>query len=411
MGVDWPPKVRPGFPLTVTKRGYQARVAGRWAWIAGKVAPEVAERLYHQRCASVGKAKPIAAPVQPGAVVTVNGLLSKYVVARTRDHGAGRLSAVAFDQIRRSSKRIDAIAGTWLIADISPAAVEQLHGALVEAHTADAARRAIGHFGQACRYGAEVGWCLPVRIGRIGRLSGRGKPTGPKWRMFGAGDIGAILAEIRRRQTPTHGNGRIGHAWHQLEAAVLLAINGGFGSKECAELTVGEVDLSRGIIDHARGKTGKQHLVPLWPETAKALGAVVALRSGANSLLFVNRAGKPMNRSELVSVAGRTKIRSDDTFADRFNEVLGAVGRKVAGESFYKLKHAFSTAADEAGDPHATFVLTGHALPGAKSHYVKVSEARLRAVVDHVRSVLMPVPAILPPSTDPQPPAPQSVPE
>jgi integrase len=61
---------------------------------------------------------------------------------------------------------------------------------------------------------------------------------------------------------------------------------------------------------------------------------------------------------------------------------------KKAGQGVYKLRHLFATLADECEDRNAVSRLMGHSL-GIKDHYVRVDEARLRKVVEHVRQRLL----------------------
>src|SRR5262249_7169563 len=66
---------------------------------------------------------------------------------------------------------------------------------------------------------------------------------------------------------------------------------------------------------------------------------------------------------------------------------LGIRGRKRLG--FYALRHTFRTIADEAKDQPAADYIMGHEVPHMSSVYREtISDARLRAVADHVRSWL-----------------------
>src|SRR5262249_18716031 len=68
---------------------------------------------------------------------------------------------------------------------------------------------------------------------------------------------------------------------------------------------------------------------------------------------------------------------------------LGIAGRKGLG--FYTLRHPFRTVADRAKDQPAAHDILGHEGPHMSSVYGKtISDARLRAVTDHVRAWLFP---------------------
>src|SRR5207237_6957752 len=66
---------------------------------------------------------------------------------------------------------------------------------------------------------------------------------------------------------------------------------------------------------------------------------------------------------------------------------LGINGRK--GLNFYTLRHVFRTVADEAKDQPAADFIMGHEVPHMSAVYREsISDARLKAVTDHVRTWL-----------------------
>jgi integrase len=66
---------------------------------------------------------------------------------------------------------------------------------------------------------------------------------------------------------------------------------------------------------------------------------------------------------------------------------LGINGRKGLG--FYTLRHTFRTVADEARDQPAADFVMGHEVPHMSTVYREtISDARLKAVTDHVRAWL-----------------------
>ena len=72
-------------------------------------------------------------------------------------------------------------------------------------------------------------------------------------------------------------------------------------------------------------------------------------------------------------------------------------GRKGLG--FYTLRHTFRTVADEAKDQPAADYIMGHEVPHMSGVYREtISDARLRAVADHVRAWLFSLSAA-PPDT------------
>jgi integrase len=59
--------------------------------------------------------------------------------------------------------------------------------------------------------------------------------------------------------------------------------------------------------------------------------------------------------------------------------------------NFYTLRHTFRTVADESKDQPAVDFIMGHEVPHMSAVYREtISDARLRAVADHVRAWLLP---------------------
>jgi integrase len=199
----------------------------------------------------------------------------------------------------------------------------------------------------------------PVRFG-----PGFKRPTKKTFRIHRAQQGPRLFAAEEIRQL-------IGSAGTPMKAMVLLGVNCGFGNSDCGNLPLAALDLERGIIDYPRPKTGIPRRAVLWPETVEALKEALADRPKPRSedhagLVFVTKYGKPWSRDD--DPAAITK-----EFA-KLLKLLYINGRKGLG--FYTLRHVFRTAADEARDqPAADF-----------------SDARLRAVAQHVHDWLFPPP-------------------
>jgi integrase len=173
----------------------------------------------------------------------------------------------------------------------------------------------------------------------------------------------------------------------QARAHILLGINCGFGNADVATLPLSAVDLDTAIIDYPRPKTGIPRRCPLWPETAAAIREALAKRlkprgEAEGALAFLSLRGSP-----LCSV--REDNRTDGV-AVQFGKLLRALkinGRKGLG--FYTLRHTFRAVADEAKDQPAADFIMGHEVPHMSSIYREaISDARLKAVTDHVRKWL-----------------------
>jgi integrase len=166
----------------------------------------------------------------------------------------------------------------------------------------------------------------------------------------------------------------------------LLGINCGFGNADCGRLPLSALDLDSGWVSYPRPKTGIDRRCPLWPETAESLREALAKRPQPKSeehagLVFVTQRGlawaKDTNDCPVAKETAKLLRR------------LGLSGKKGLG--FYTLRHTFRTVADEARDQPAADFIMGHEVPHMSSVYREtISDARLKAVADHVRAWLFP---------------------
>jgi integrase len=186
--------------------------------------------------------------------------------------------------------------------------------------------------------------------------------------------------------TPEEIRKLIGAAGTQVKAMILLGINAGYGNTDCGTLQQSSLDLERGVADFPRPKTGIARRCILWPVTIAAIKEAIASRPGPKDpadagLVFITKYGqawaKETNAGPLVHEM-RKLLKS-----------LGINGRHRLG--FYTLRHTFRTIADEAKDQPACDFAMGHESPHMSSHYREtISDERLRAVTDHVRTWLFP---------------------
>jgi integrase len=172
-----------------------------------------------------------------------------------------------------------------------------------------------------------------------------------------------------------------------LKAMILLGINCGFGQTDCANLRQTHLDLDGGWIDYPRPKTGIERRCPIWPETIEALREAIDLRPepkdpGDDELCFVtiqgNRWVRPLKMSHV------------DTVGPAFKRLLVKLG--IDGKrNFYAIRHTFETIAGESKDQVAVNSIMGHVDNSMAGVYrERISDERLKAVVDVVRSWLLP---------------------
>jgi integrase len=190
-------------------------------------------------------------------------------------------------------------------------------------------------------------------------------------RMFEADELRTILASVT---VP-------------LRAMTLLAVNAGLGNHDVGAMPVSVVDLESGWLDYPREKTGTQRRCPLWPETRAAISVAMKERPEPTDpadadLVFITSRGNPWVRTTATGA-------SVDSVSFEFSKWLGKLGIKRPGLAFYALRHTFRTVADEMRDQPAIDFIMGHADNSMASVCrERISDARLRAVVDHVHAWL-----------------------
>ncbi|MFH1267774.1 MAG: tyrosine-type recombinase/integrase [Planctomycetota bacterium] len=168
-----------------------------------------------------------------------------------------------------------------------------------------------------------------------------------------------------------------------LQAMLLLGINCGFGNADCANLPQKAIDLNMGWVDFPRPKTGAKRRCPLWPETVQALREAITERPKPKDpkhvgLVFITKRGLCWS-----------KDTADNPVSKETTKLLHRLGIHRKGVSFYALRHTFETIAGDSQDQVAVDHIMGHSRDDMASVYrERISDERLRAVVDHVRKWL-----------------------
>ena len=180
-----------------------------------------------------------------------------------------------------------------------------------------------------------------------------------------------------------------------LKAMVLLGLNCGFGNTDVASLTRRVVDVKRGWIDFPRPKTGISRRCPLWPETVDAIREALASRPSPRidkyrNLIFLTPRGNPWRICERADRDnGDVGVNLSDFIGKTFSHLLKDLKLHRAGLGFYSLRHVFETIAGDSRDQVAVDAIMGHSRNDMASIYrERIDDARLLAVVEHVRSWL-----------------------
>lgn len=183
-----------------------------------------------------------------------------------------------------------------------------------------------------------------------------------------------------------------------LKAMVLLGINGGYGNTDCATLPESAVSLATGWVSYPRPKTEVPRKFPLWPETAEALRAALALRPKAAKPEWKGNVFLTPNGAAVVRVQptkkNDQKFTPIDVLAQKFSRLLHRLninGR--SGLGFYTLRHCFETIGGDSRDQVSVDFIMGHAPATddmAAIYRERIGEDRLRDVVNVVRRWLWP---------------------
>jgi integrase len=181
----------------------------------------------------------------------------------------------------------------------------------------------------------------------------------------------------------------------QLKAMILLGVNCGFGNGDLTHLPLSALDLKAGWVTYPRPKTGIPRRCPLWPETVAAVAQAIGSRPKPfdkedAGLAFLT----PLGRRWTTAVVTDTTVWHNDALTREFRRLLEQLKLYRPGLGFYALRHTFETVAGDSKDQVAVNAIMGHAPAVGDMSAVyreRISDDRLRAVVDHVHGWLWPV--------------------
>lgn len=154
----------------------------------------------------------------------------------------------------------------------------------------------------------------------------------------------------------------------QFKAIVLVGINCGLGPADIGRLRWRNINMETGELNMPRGKTGTERKGYLWKKTREALENVKGLKhnelaiekDGEDALVFVSRTGKAMYREEgEIAVEGQAVgVKIHQAITITFRRCVRDL--KIAGVSFYRLRHTFKTLGKKAKDRDALNLMMGH---------------------------------------------------
>ncbi len=173
----------------------------------------------------------------------------------------------------------------------------------------------------------------------------------------------------------------------QLQAMILLGLNCGFGSTDCANLKWEHIDFNSSRIKMPRQKTGISRDLPLWKET---LMAIKSLRK-RGELIFYTKKGNPWVRTiKTITKDGQIKYSRYDAVSAAFSNLLKKANiRTEKGVGFYTLRRTAATLAARSGDPFAVQKLLGHADLKMATTYVQDVSKQTDRVINNTRRLII----------------------
>lgn len=363
-----PIKPYDSFPLTPHVRGgWGKKYKGHQLYIS-PVDPDKALAEFHRRARAIDNDKP-APPSKKLGDMTVGELVNQYVDEREHDYKAGKLSMGTLQNYKYAAVRMAKHLGRdTLIDDLIPDDFTRMHRRLAEALGGHALARAVQGIRTIFKYAADNDWI--DRTPRYGSVFRKRMP---------ARKTSAVTVEAARCVLAASAG--------QLRAMILLALNGGYTPKDCADLPRAAIDWKLGTINFPRPKMKDRHpidrVMVMWPETADSLREVIAAQK-PNNLVFLTVHGNPW------VVRGESKTGK----AGGTNSVglmYRRAGKPIGVSRFDDLRHLHRTIADELEKPNAAARLMGHRLPGLADVYVdSIEHNRIRVLTDHIRSRINP---------------------
>jgi integrase len=389
-----PVKPRPDFPLFPHAAGYWAKkVRGKLHYF-GKVSAdpkgEGALLLWlDQRDDLLAGRMPRN---RSGDGLTVGTLCNHFLTAKEQQRDAGDIRPRTFAEYFATCKFVVGLFGkNRLVDDLVSDDFQSLRAKLAKLYGVHKLGKEIQLTRTIFKYGIDAGLNdKPVRFGPTFK-----KPATRIMRAHRQ-KIGHRMFEAATLRTI------IDKADQPLKAMILLGINCGFGNHDCGKLPKSAVDLQAGWVNFPRPKTAIERRCPLWPETIEAVRGAIKQRPNPKdpadaNLVFITKYGLPWS-----------KETSDNPVAKEFRKLIDAIDRATAngakkrqtkppdkiyrrGLGFYALRHGFETVGGESRDQVAVNHIMGHADSSMAGAYrERISDERLRDVVNHVHSWLFP---------------------
>jgi integrase len=365
-----PAKPYPEYPLTAHPAGYWCKkIRGKIHYFGPWDDPDGAlEKYLKEKDTLHAGRKPRPDP----EALTVKDLVNAFLTHKLTRVDTGELSPLTWAKYKQVT---DLLVGQFgkqrLVADVGPDDFAALRDKMAKRWGPLRLRDFIQHIRSVFKHGFDAGLMpIPVRFG-----PGFARPSNKVVRLARAQKGLCMFEAAELRQI-------LVAAGQPLKAMILLGINAGFGNADCGHLPLAALDLDGGWLNYPRPKTGIPRRCPLWPETVEAIKEALAKRPEPKQaehagLVFVTKYGLPWHKQV-----------EDSPVSKEMRKLLNKV--HINGHrNFYALRHTFETVGGEAKDQVAVDFIMGHARNDMASVYrERISDARLKAVTDHVRTWL-----------------------
>jgi integrase len=375
-----PSKPYAEFPLFAHASGrWCKKIRGRFHYFGPWGDPDAALELYlDQKDDLFAGRRP--RPKDEGGI-TIQQLCNSFLTSKELLVESGDLKRRTWNEYHRCCQRlVDVFGKHRRVDDLEPRDFDELRSEIAKTYGPTSLGNEVNRCRMIFKYGYDTALVeTPVRFGQNFKrpakrlLRKTRSDRGP--RMFTADELRRILAA----------------AGMPMKAMVLLAINGGLGQTDLAELSQTALSRDMSWLDHPRPKTGIARKVPLLKETVSALKVAIADRPNPvdpadDELVFLTRHGK-----KWVRLTPNNSVY--DAIWKEFNKLLRDLGIKRNGLAFYALRHTFRTIADQTRDFPAIDLIMGHGAADddmAARYREEISDDRLVAVVEHVHNWLFP---------------------
>jgi integrase len=366
-------KAKRAIPLSLHKKGYWYKtIGGRRKYYEHIEDDPHGQKSLEQWLAT--KDDPFATQRQSKAGVTLKDVCNAFCTFKEDRANSGELSKRMFDEYFDVCEQLlEVLDKDQLAENLCSADFAKVRRALSKRYGVGGIAKRIQQIRSLFKYAYDTGLLdRPMRFGPE-----FAKPSAKQMREHriakGAQDFTAD--EIRRMLHESRPITR---------AMILLALNGGLGNSDIADLPLSALDLKTGWLDYPRAKTATHRRIPLWPETVAAIKMVLDARATSDSdKLFVSVRGQDF----------ADKSRTGWRVTGYFRQVLSKIGIED-GRGFYGLRRSFQTQAEESGDLVAVQAIMGH-IPSERDmsarYRQRISDARLQKAVEVVRQWLLPI--------------------